>query len=158
MDVSLLMDVGQRNPSTLLDFFNAMPCFAGSGGKISSISKDLKTVEICVPLNDSTRNVVGTIYGGSMYGASDAVYMMLLWFQLGNKYLLVDRASRVEYLRPGLSDVVARCTLTGDVVQSIELELSEKISCLREFLIEFRDAKDRIVCKIEKTVYIRKAP
>jgi hypothetical protein len=49
--------------------FNLFPAYRGTGGRITYISDDLREVRVKIPLNWRTRNYVGTIYGGSLYGA-----------------------------------------------------------------------------------------
>lgn len=156
MDFGPVMDLAESNPDTLKTYFNSMPCFVNSGGTITDISPDLLEVTVSVPLSDATRNAVGTIYGGSMYAASDAIYMMLLWFQLGPNFLLFDRSSKVEYRRPATAAVTARCALSPEIVAGVRDELVERPACTRDFIIEFRDPADKVVCSIEKQVYIRR--
>jgi hypothetical protein len=50
--------------------FNFFPAFRGSGARVTYISDDWKEVRIWLPLNWSTRNYMGTIYGGSMHRPS----------------------------------------------------------------------------------------
>ena len=57
--------------------FNLFPCFRGTGGRITFISGDLHYARIAVPLNWRTRNYVGTIFGGSMFGAVDPIYLVM---------------------------------------------------------------------------------
>ena len=51
--------------------FNLFPAYRGTGARITYISGDLREVRVEIPLNWRTRNYVGTIYGGSLYGAVD---------------------------------------------------------------------------------------
>lgn len=156
MNFAPIINLNERNPEALRAFFNTMPCFAGSGGRIDRISDDLKEVVVTVPLNEKTRNVVGTIYGGSMYAASDALYLILLWYQLGPEYFLLDRSSKVEYKRPGVGDVSARCLISDKELLEIKAALEDRLSYTRSYVVEFVDAADKLCCRIEKEVYIRK--
>ena len=54
-------------------YFNLFPAYRGTGGRVTYISHDWKRVKIKLPLNWRTRNYVGTIYGGSLYGAVDPI-------------------------------------------------------------------------------------
>ena len=66
--------------------FNLFPAYRGTGGRITYISGDLREVRVRIPLNWRTRNYVGTIYGGSLYGAVDPMYMIMLIRILGSAY------------------------------------------------------------------------
>src|SRR2546422_8429965 len=54
-----------------------------------------------LPLSWRTRNYVGTIFGGSMYGAVDPVYMVMLIKLLGPGYTVWDKAAAIRFRRPG---------------------------------------------------------
>ncbi len=101
---------------------------------------------------------MGIVYGGSMYAATDAIYLCLLWYRLGKDYLLMDKSSQVEYLRPGLSDLQAEFHLPDREIQLIKDTLQQKKSIVREYLIDLKDKNNKSVCKIRKNIYIRKAP
>ena len=49
--------------------FNWFPAYRGTGCRVTYIADDFREIRVKVPLNWRTRNYVGTIYGGSMYGA-----------------------------------------------------------------------------------------
>ena len=51
--------------------FNFFPAYRGTGGRLIYIADDWHEVRVKLPLNWRTRNYVGTIYGGSIYGAPD---------------------------------------------------------------------------------------
>jgi acyl-coenzyme A thioesterase PaaI-like protein len=51
--------------------------------RVTYIAADWREVRIQLPLNWRTRNYVGTIFGGSLYGAVDPIYMIMLIKALG---------------------------------------------------------------------------
>jgi hypothetical protein len=63
--------------------FNWFPADRGTGGRIDSIAADGREVRVRVPLSWRTRNHVGTTFGGSLYGALDPIYMIMLIKALG---------------------------------------------------------------------------
>ena len=63
--------------------FNLFPAYRGSGGRVTYVADDFREMRVKIPLNWRTRNYLGTIYGGSMYGAIDPVYMLMLIKNLG---------------------------------------------------------------------------
>jgi acyl-coenzyme A thioesterase PaaI-like protein len=54
--------------------FRFFPAYRGTGGRVTHIEPDWSEVRVEVPANWRTRNYVGTIFGGSMYGAVDPIY------------------------------------------------------------------------------------
>ena len=51
--------------------FNLFPAFRGTGARVTYIASDFHEARVRLPLSWRTRNYVGTIFGGSLYGAVD---------------------------------------------------------------------------------------
>src|SRR5260370_10636464 len=94
--------------------FNLFPAYRGTGGRITYISGDLREVRVKIPLSWRTRNYVGTIYGGSLYGAVDPMYMIMLIRILGPAYTVWDKAASIRFVKPGRSTLTARFVLTQE--------------------------------------------
>ena len=64
------------------------PAYRGTGGRVTYIADDFHEIKVKIPLSWRSRNYVGTIYGGSMYGAIDPIYMLMLIKILGPEYVV----------------------------------------------------------------------
>jgi acyl-coenzyme A thioesterase PaaI-like protein len=135
---------------------NWFPAYRGTGGRATFVREDFREVHIKLPLNWRTRNYVGTIYGGSIYGAIDPIYMIMLMRALGRGYVVWDKAAAIRFRRPGRTELYARFLVTDEVLDSIrtELETVEKLD--RHFTVELKDAAGEVHAVIEKTVNIRR--
>ena len=51
--------------------FNFHPAYRRTGGRVEYVSPDLSHLRIRLPLNRGTRNMVGSIFGGSLFGVTD---------------------------------------------------------------------------------------
>ncbi len=136
--------------------FNLFPAYRGTGGRITYIAGDFREVRVEIPLNWRTRNYVGTIYGGSLYGAVDPVYMILLIRVLGPGYTVWDKAASIRFLKPGRSRLRARFLLTEEEVATIRRLCEAAPSIDRVYNIELVDAAGVVHAVVEKTIYIRK--
>src|SRR5438445_9595789 len=87
--------------------FNLFPAYRGTGGRIDYIANDFREVRVRLPLSWRTRNAVGTIYGGSMYGAVDPIYMIMLMSLLGRHYVVWDKAAAIRFPTPGWTTLAA---------------------------------------------------
>lgn len=87
---------------------NVAPCIRSSGGRVVALSQDFTRLRVRLELSWLTRNLVGTIYGGSMYSAIDPFYMLILIRILGRDYIVWDKACTIRFKRP------ARETLFAD--------------------------------------------
>ena len=136
--------------------FNLFPAYRRSGGRITFISEDLKNVKIELPLNWKTKNIVGTIYGGSMYSAIDPIYMVMFIKILGPEYIVWDKAARIDFKRPGRDLLTAEFNISDEQIEEIKEALETSRSITRDFTVELIDKKKKVCAKIEKTLFFQK--
>ena len=106
--------------------FNFFPAYRGTGARITYIAADWREIRIRLPLTLRTRNYVGTIFGGSMYGAVDPIYMVMLIQTLGPGYVVWDKAASIRFRRPGRATLHARFTLDDAELDAIRAALGER--------------------------------
>jgi hypothetical protein len=136
--------------------FNFFPAYRGTGARIIYIADDWQEVRIKLPLNWRTRNYVGTIYGGSMYGAIDPIYMVMLIKILGKEYVVWDKAASIRFRKPGTRTLLAKFVLTDEEISAVKDSLSSAPSIERIYLVELVDAEGVVHASVDKTVYIRR--
>jgi hypothetical protein len=136
--------------------FNFFPAYRGTGARITYIASDWRKVSIKLPLSWRTRNYVGTIYGGSMYGAVDPIYMLMLIKVLGPDYVVWDKAASIRFKKPGTSTLFTKFVLTEEEIRVIKDALRSASSVERIYVVELVDTEGVVHASIEKTVYIRK--
>ena len=136
--------------------FNFFPAYRGAGARITYIAADWREVRIKLPLNWLTRNYVGTIYGGSMYGAVDPIYMIMLIRLLGTDYVVWDKAATIRFKRPGRTTLVARFVIDEAETVAIQRELADQPSLDRVYRVDLVDKDDVVYASVEKTIYIRR--
>jgi acyl-coenzyme A thioesterase PaaI-like protein len=136
--------------------FNLIPAYRGTGARVTYVASDFREVRVELPLSWRTRNYVGTIFGGSLYGAVDPVYMIMLIKILGPSYTVWDKAAAIRFRRPGRSTLSARFALDEEEIRTIR-ELAEKNSSIdRVYRVDLADAAGLVHASVEKTVYIRR--
>jgi len=133
---------------------NFFPAYRGTGGRVTYISDDYAEVHVRLPLSWRTRNYVGTIYGGSMYGAVDPVYMIMLIKMLGRDYVVWDKAASIRFRRPGRTTLSAKFVLDSSEVESIKSELRVRKSVDRVYRVDLVDDAGKVHAQVEKTLYI----
>lgn len=137
-------------------FFNLFPAYRGTGGRVTYIADDWHEVRVKLPLNWRTRNYVGTIYGGSIYGAIDPIYMLMLMKILGPDFIVWDKAAKVRFRKPGESTLFADFRLASDEIVEIKELAGDARSVDRIYNVELKDAAGVVHAEIEKTLYISK--
>lgn len=136
--------------------FNFFPAYRRTGARITYISADWQEVHISLPLNWKTKNYVGTIFGGSMYGAVDPVYMVMFIKLLGPEYIVWDKVASIQFKNPGRSMLQAKFLIEDQELQTIREELRTKAKIDRAYQIELRDKDNNICALVEKTIHFRK--
>lgn len=136
--------------------FNLFPAYRRSGGRVLYISEDYREMRVKIPLNWQTRNYVGTIYGGSMYGGIDPIYMLMLIKNLGKDYIVWDKSASIRFKKPGKETLFADFLLTEEELDEIKSVLETQKSVDRIYNVELKDKNGKIHCLIEKTLYIAK--
>ena len=136
--------------------FNLFPAFRGTGARVTYIADDYREVRVKLPLNWRTRNYVGTIFGGSLYGAVDPHYMIMLIKILGTEYVVWDRAATIRFKKPGHGTLYARFEIPEEEVVTIRRLLETQPSIDRVYRVDLVDADGLVHAEIEKTVYIRR--
>lgn len=134
--------------------FNFFPAFRGTGARVTYIAADWHEVRIELPLSWRTRNYVGTIFGGSIYGAVDPFYMIMLIRLLGPEYTVWDKAAAIRFRRPGRSTLTAQFLIAPDLVHSIRHELQHVPKVDKHFTVELRSQDGTVHAVIDKTVHI----
>lgn len=136
--------------------FNFFPAYRGTGGRVAYIADDFREVRVRLPLSWRTRNYVGTIYGGSIYGAIDPIYMLMLIHILGPEYVVWDKAARIRFKRPGKDTLFCDFRVSQEEIDDIKRLAETEKSIDRIYELELKDKAGVVHALIEKTLYISK--
>jgi acyl-coenzyme A thioesterase PaaI-like protein len=134
--------------------FNIFPAYYCSGGKVRFISDDWKEIHVSIGLKLKTRNYVGTVFGGSSYGALDPMYMIQLIQVLGPQYVVWDKAATVQFIRPVSRRVCARFLITDTLIDEIKKTVADKKEMTLELPAWFEDKNGKKYVEVDKTLYI----
>jgi hypothetical protein len=132
------------------------PPWRGTGARVAYIASDFREVRVELPLSWRTRNYVGTIFGGSLYGAVDPVYMIQLMLLLGSGYVVWDKAATIRFRKPGRSTLTATFTIDDAELQAIRDLTASGEPVDRVYGVDLVDREGVVHASVEKTIYIRK--
>ena len=134
--------------------FNWFPAYRGTGARVLYIRHDWLEVRVSVPLSWRTRNYVGTIFGGSLYGGVDPIYMLMLIRARGPAYTGWDKAATIRFRRPGRSRLYATFQLTEEILAGIRRELTEAPKLDRVFTVDLVDGEGTVHASVEKVIHV----
>ena len=129
------------------------PPLLGTGIKVTRLDKDLRAIDVEMPLRPWNRNYVGVQFGGSLFAMTDPFYMIMLTTNLGKEYVVWDKAASIRYKRPGTGRVKAEFRLTEDRLKEIRSALEIDGRYDARFLVEVKDAEGKVVAEVERVIY-----
>ena len=118
------------------------------------MSDDLQRIVVRLPLKRVTRNGAGTMFGGSLYAATDPIYALLLAANLGPDYIVWDKSASIRYRKPGREALTAEFSVSAEEIAAVRAEVERSGSCNRTYLTTFSDRHGVVHAEIEKTVYV----
>ncbi len=136
--------------------FNLFPAYRGTGARVTYVAGDFREIRIRLPLSLRTRNAVGTIFGGSMYGAADPVYMIMLMRNLGRDFVVWDKAATIRFRKPGRTPLFATFRITEDELDAIRIATANGEPVDRTFTVDLADSEGVVHASVEKIIYVRK--
>lgn len=135
---------------------NFFPAYRGTGARVTYIADDFREVHVRLALTWRTRNLVGTIFGGSLYASVDPIYMIMLIRLLGPEYIVWDKAATIRFRKPGRTTLRATFTIGEAELDAIRAAAASGAPIDRIYNVELVDAEGTVHAQIEKVIYIRR--
>ena len=135
-------------------FFNASPMYRRSTGRVVSVSDGFWKVEVKIPLTYKNRNYAGTIFGGSMFSATDPIYMVQLIQIIGTDYIVWDKSSVVKFKRPANADAFVTFEFSEAEVANLKQQVAQEKEVEVRKLVELKGKEGQLFCEIEKVIYV----
>lgn len=98
---------------------------------------------------------MGTHFGGSLYSMCDPFYMWILMENLGEAFIVWDKAATIRFRKPGTGVVSAVFEVPAERIEEIRTEVMEKGKNDYAFSAVVTNEAGQVVAEIEKTVYVR---
>ena len=136
--------------------FNLFPAYRATGARVTYVADDLREVRVRLPLSWRTRNLVGTIYGGSLYSAVDPMYMLMLMRILGREYVVWDKASTIRFRKPGRTTLFATFLIPEAEIDAIRQLTAAGEPVDRVYQVDLVDGEGVVHASVEKTIYVRR--
>ena len=136
--------------------FNWFPAFRRTGGRLVYIADDWRDVRVKLAFSWRTRNYVGTMFGGSLYAATDGIYMVMLIKQLGPEYVVWDKSASIRFRKPCRTTVYAAFAIDERETDSIREQLKTEPKIDRQYQVDWTDQEGTVYATVETTIHIRR--
>ncbi|MBX3709130.1 MAG: DUF4442 domain-containing protein [Gammaproteobacteria bacterium] len=137
-------------------FINLWPPYWGTGIHINKMTKDFRYIEVSMKLRWYNKNYVGTHFGGSMYAMTDPFYMLMLIKNLGEDYIIWDKASCIEFKKPGKGTLRAIFQFSEEEIHSIRNQANQNEKFIFDRSVDLINQDGVVVATVVKTLYVRK--
>lgn len=134
--------------------FNLHPAYRTSGGRVEYVSPDLTRMRVRLDLHRRTRNVFGTLFGGSLFSVTDGPLPTLLMAALGADVVVWDQEARIQFLVPGRTTLYADFAITPEELAEVRAALAREGKVRRTYTVELKDEKGIVHTVVDRTVYI----
>lgn len=120
------------------------------------IAEDFREIIVRLPLNRSTRNLHGTIYGGAMYAAVDPLHAVIVAVNLGPDYHVWMKSAQIDFKRPGRGDLFAHARVSKHEIEEIREALRHTAKLDRNFTLNLSDESGQVSAHFTFTVHIKR--
>jgi len=133
---------------------NLYPMFFGTGGRILFIRKDWKHIKVKLSRNIWSYNFVGTIFGGSMFAASDPFYMLMYYHILGRKnHVVWDKSASIKFVAPGKSTLHAEFIILDEEIEMVKEGIKNNGFIVFDKTVEWKDIHGKVHAVINRSIY-----
>lgn len=101
-------------------------------------------------------NYVGVQFGGSIYAMVDPFYMLMLMHNLGDDYIVWDKAAHVIFLRPGKTALCAEFNIEESLLEQVRSRTAQGDKYVFDLPVDITDRAGERVAQVIKTLYVRK--
>jgi acyl-coenzyme A thioesterase PaaI-like protein len=155
-NVLLQLLAGTKNHTHLRRWINFWPPFLGAGIRVTRIAPDMKAVDVEMKLRWWNANYVGTHFGGSLFAITDAFYMLMLIANLGDDYIVWDKAANIRFRKPGRGTVHAEFRLTDAQIDDIRAKANALPKYEPTLHVEVRDEQGTVIAEVDRLLYVRR--
>ena len=143
-----------QTPAGFKWMLNLSPMYRRTTARIYYVSDDLLCIKIKLNRSYKNLNIAGTIFGGSLFAATDPIYMTQLMMLLNNEFIVWDKASTICFKRPAKNKVFGEFTYTKEEVENIRENATKTGSIDFVKTVILKDSKGKTIAEVDKTIYV----
>lgn len=133
---------------------NHWPCIWFTGVKVTHLSEDFTHLRTRLKLTWRTRNIVGTLFGGSLYSSTDPFFMLMLMKILGHDYIVWDKACTIRFKKPAKQTVFADFRITPEMVRDLKAQVAQHGYTNVTWPLQYKSPDGTVFAEFEKVLYV----
>ena len=115
-------------------------------------------VEVKINKSILNRNYNGSIFGGTIFSATDPFYPVLFYQLLtlkGYNVIVWSKASRIHFLKPAMTDLFFKINIDDKVISKCEQALKTTGKFVKVFVVDIYDKNGQLCVSVSNEIYIR---
>jgi acyl-coenzyme A thioesterase PaaI-like protein len=147
--------ISERRGKLLLNLF---PPFLFSRTRVLSIGRGFRSCRVSVRPSLLTRNLQGTMFGGTIFSAADPFHALLYWQVFAHRGLRVQawlKSARIDYRRPAASALTFDFVLSDADIAEAEERLTREGRFSKVHRTEAVDEQGHVCAVVDTEVYLR---
>lgn len=146
----------KRKFKRLIRLLNFYPPYFFSGIKVVEYNEEFTFFKVRLKLTWYNRNLVGTAFGGSLYAMCDPFFMFILIINLGEDYIVWDKAATIDFKKPGKGTVYAEFSLSQSEIDAVKATVDKAGKKTFTFPCKVVSESGETIAELTKDVYVRK--
>jgi len=90
-----------------------------------------------------------------MFSSTDVLYFLLVHKNLGEDYIVWDKASCIRFKNPGTGTLYTKAVISDEEIEIIKSELLNTDKIDRVYYLDLVDESGDICASVEKTIHIQ---
>jgi acyl-coenzyme A thioesterase PaaI-like protein len=156
--------MGERKPKAFSPFhtrwlLNLYPPFLVQGIRVARLSTDFRRATIRVRRGLLTRNLNGSVFGGTIYAAADPIYAVMYWQVMAHRGIRAQawlKSATVRYLRPATTSLTYAFELQDEDVEQAVEALAREGRFARSHRVEAVDRQGQVCAVLDTEVVLRR--
>ena len=124
---------------------------------VKKIHKGFAGIDVKINRSIFTTNLGNSIFGGTIFSATDPFYALLFNQQMQRKGFKISvwlKSAHIQYLKPGRTDLYFSLSITPDMVSEVEKTLNTEGKFIKAYPIEIFDKQGELCASVMNEVYI----
>jgi acyl-coenzyme A thioesterase PaaI-like protein len=125
---------------------------------VKKIHKNFKGIDVKINKSVFTNNLGNSIFGGTIFSATDPFYALLLGQIMQHKGFKITvwlKSAQIQYIKPGRSDLYYTILINEDMISEVENNLIFEGKSIKAYPIEVFDKNGELCATATNEVYIR---
>lgn len=125
---------------------------------VLNFGHDFKSAEVKINKSLLNQNYNKTIFGGTIFSATDPFYALLfdqIFRKKGYKIRVWLKSASIQYLKPGHTDLYFKIIISNDDIEEAEIALKTIGKFVKTFPMEILNKQGEICALVNNEVYLR---